>query len=175
MRHFLLLSFIFFGTFAAAQTEQPDSVALNRAQEQGNIMAKLLLAKNYKAFAKYTYPPVVELSGGEDKMAVLIQQSVDQLQSQGYTFTSFSIEKPLQLIHFNKLLQCTVTEIIELKVPNGKLTTRASLIGISSDKGQNWTFVDTHGSDLGTLQKQVPGLSDSLQIPGQQPPVFEKN
>ena len=108
-------------------------------------------------------------------MVALIQQSMDQLQNQGYTFTNFTIEKPLHMIHFNNNLQCTITEIIEMKVPNGKITSKASLVGVSGDNGQNWTFIDTHGSDLPSLQKQVPGLSDSLQIPEKQQPVFEKN
>jgi len=175
MKHCLFLLFFFFGTFVTAQTGQTDSLAMNRAQQQGNVMAKLLLAKDYKAFAKYTYQPVIDISGGEDKMVALIQQSIDQLQNQGYSFTNFTIEKPLQLIHFNNTLQCTITEIIEMKVPSGQLTSKASLIGISGDNGQNWTFIDTHGSDLPSLQKQVPGLSDGLQIPEQQQPVLEKN
>ena len=175
MKHLLPLFFIISGTFASAQTDQGDSLALGRAQQQGNMMAKLLLAKDFKAFAKYTYQPVIEISGGEDKMVALIQQSMDQLQNQGYTFTNFTIEKPLHMIHFNNTLQCTITEIIEMKVPNGKITSKASLVGISGDNGQNWTFIDTHGSDLPSLQKQVPGLSDSLQIPEKQQPVFEKN
>ena len=174
MKYLLSLLIICSVTFVAGQASQSDSVAMNFAQQQGNTMAKLLLARDFKAFTQYIYRPLVDMSGGEDSMVALVGQSMDQLQNQGYRITSFIVENPVNLIHFNNTLQCVITETIEMKVPGGKLTTKASLVGISDDTGKNWTFIDTHGSDLLSLQKQVPGLSDSLQIPEKQPPVFEK-
>jgi hypothetical protein len=62
-----------------------------------------------------------------------------------------------------------------MKVPGGRVTSNASLIGISSDNGNNWTFIDTHGADLKTIQKSIPGLSNELLLPEKEKPVFYKN
>jgi hypothetical protein len=175
MKYLITILFIFLAFFTAAQIEQVDSVSLANAEKQGNIMAKLLLAKDFKGFAKYTYQPIIEMAGGEAKMIELIKQSFDQLETQGYTFTNFTIEKPLHIIHFNNTLQCTIIENIEMKVSDGRLTSKSALIGISNDNGQNWAFIDTHGTDLKTLQSTLPGLSDNLILPEKEEPVLYKN
>lgn len=174
MKYLLAFSFMFTFLFSSAQTEQVDSTSFNIVEKQGTEMARVLLAKDYKAFAKYTYQPVIEMAGGEEKMIELLKQTFDQMETEGYSFTSFTIEKPVTIIRFNNTLQCTLIQHIELKVPAGRLTTRSALIGISKDDGQNWTFIDTHGADLKTLQKTLSGLSDNLMLPEKQDPVFYK-
>jgi len=174
MKYLLTIFFNFLAFFSTAQIEQADSISLNIAEKQGTEMAKLLLAKDYKAFAKYTYKSILDMAGGEEKMIELIKQSFDQMETEGYSFINFTIEKPLTIIHFNNTLQCALTENIEMKVPKGRLTTKSTLIGISEDSGQNWTFIDTHGANLKTLQETISGLSNNLIIPEKQQPVFFK-
>ncbi|MEP7165857.1 MAG: hypothetical protein ABI741_14240 [Ferruginibacter sp.] len=174
MKYLLTIFFSLLTFFSTAQIDQADSISLGIVEKQGTEMAKLLLAKDYKAFAKYTYQPIIEMTGGEEKMIELIKQSFDQMETGGYSFINFTIEKPLTIVHFNNTLQCALIENIEMKVPKGRLTSKSTLIGISSDKGQNWTFIDTHGADLKTLQKTLSGLSNDLVIPEKQQPVFFK-
>ena len=163
-------------TFAvAAQTSLPDSVAMANANTQGNTMAQLLLEKNYTDFAKYTYPPIIKMAGGEKNMIAIIKKGLDDVEAQGYTFISFSIEKPTKILHLKNSLQCVVVENIKMKIPNGKLTTSSALIGVSTDKGNNWTFIDTHGADLKSLQKTIPGLSNDLQMPEKKEPIITKD
>lgn len=172
MKYLIAVLFSFSTLFAFAQNEQVDSIAAINAEKQGNIMAKLLLARDFKAFTKYTYPPIVKMAGGDEKMIKLIKESLDLMETQGYTFTNFSVEKPTTIVHFNNTLQCTIIENIEIKVPKGRLISKAALIGVSCDNGQTWTFIDTHGSDLKTLQGTLAGLSDDLVIPQKEKPVF---
>jgi len=154
---------------------KPDSLIFAVVEMQGNAMAKLLLAKDYKAFAKYTYPPVVKMSGGETKLVALITKSFKDLEGQGYTVTSITVDKPAAIIHFGNKLQCTVTQVLEMTTPKGRLVSIASLIGNSDNNGKNWTFVDTHNADLKTLRASIPGISSQLIIPAAQEPVlYEK-
>lgn len=40
-----------------------------------------------------------------------------------------------------------------------------NLIAISTDKGANWTFIDTSGKDISTMEKTFPYLSSQLELP----------
>jgi hypothetical protein len=170
-RSITTLAVLFFFSAKAQVPVKPDSAFFPIVETQGNAMAKLLLTKNYKAFVKYTYPPVVKMSGGEVKLVALITKSFKDLNDQGYTITSIAVNKPTAIIHFGKKLQCTVTQVLEMKTPKGRLVSVSYLIGNSDNNGNAWTFIDTHGADLKTLKTSIPGLSDKLIIPPSQPPV----
>lgn len=166
----LLLPFL----FSKAQVVPADSTLIPIVEKQGTAMAKLLLAKDYSAFVKYTYPPILKMAGGEAKMTALIKQSFKQIEDQGYKILKVSIENPTGIIHFGKKLQCSVTQLLEMKVPNGRIVSKSTLIGNSDNNGKNWTFLDTHGATLQELQKTIPGLSNDLIIPEKTEPVLYK-
>ena len=153
---------------------KPDSLLYPIVEMQGNAMAKLLLVKDYKAFVKYTYPPVIQMSGGEAKLVALIKQSFKGLEGQGYSITSIAVDKPGAIIHFGKKMQCTITQVLEMKTPKGRLVSTSFLIGNSDNNGKNWTFIDTHGAELKTLRSSIPGLSTQLIIPPATEPVLYK-
>lgn len=175
MKKLIAAFFLFFSFSAFAQSTASDSVAISNCETQGNMMAKLLFEKKYDAFIKYMYAPLLKLAGGADNMTRAVKKSMDDLETQGYSFTNISIDKPATIIHTDKTLQCVVMQHIEMKVPGGRVTSNASLIGISNDNGKNWTFIDTHGADLKTLQKSIPALSNQLSLPEKEKPVFYKD
>ena len=169
----ILLSFFFFS--ATAQIDPPDSIYISTIVKQGTIMTKALLAKDYVTFAKYTNPTIVKMAGGEDKMIGLIRSQMEKYQLQGFTILDCSVESPLNIIHSHGALQCILLENLEMKVPTGRITTSSVLIGISNDKGKNWTFIETQGKDLKTMKESIRDLSDVLVIPKVKKPVMIKD
>jgi hypothetical protein len=108
MKNLITGLFLFFSFSVFAQARASDSVATSNCETQGNIMAKLLFEKKYDAFIKYTYPSLLKLGGGAANMSKAVKKSMDDLETQGYSFTNISIDKPGKIIHANKMLQCVV-------------------------------------------------------------------
>ena len=50
----------------------------------------------------------------------------------------------------NGELQCTLPQTIVMKVPNGKLVTKSTLIDVSKDMGRKWFFIDCLGRNIKT-------------------------
>jgi hypothetical protein len=153
-----------------AQIQQQDSTYILKVQQQGTKMCQLLIAKDYKSFIKYSYPPVIEMLGGEEKMIEKMTQLLEQMAIGGYIILNGSIEKPLKIVHLKDELQCALAQNMEMKVPAGREMIHSSLIGISTDKGENWTFIDTQNKDLKAMQALFPNLSDSLVMPEKREP-----
>lgn len=174
---YLLTSFslLLICTSLISQTLPSDSVSQSNALSQGTTMAKLLLKKDYKGFTAFTYAPIIEMAGGLDKMASYMEQSFKEMEGEGFTIANVIIENCSKIIHTEKQLQCTLTEIIELKHTDGKLIQKSTLIGISNDKGITWTFIDTHGETLKKLQETIKELSNELVIPKLQEPEIISN
>jgi hypothetical protein len=149
--------------------KENDSKAI---KEQAELMGKLLLSKDFKSFAKYTYPKILDMLGGEEKMIATLENGSKEMEAQGMGILSVTVGEPSAIITAGKELQCTLPETLEMKVPNGKLKTKSTLIGISNDNGKNWYFIDTSGKDIKTLQQALPNLSGELVIPVQGQPTF---
>lgn len=159
----------------SAQKPLPDSISQSNAENQALTMANYLLAKDYKNFTAYTYPAIVKMAGGADQMAKFMEKSINDMAKEGFTFSNIEIRDCSQIIHTGIQLQCTLTEVIEIKNPDGKLIQKSTLIGISGDKGVNWTFIDTHGAPLKKLQQTLKELSNELVIPAMEKPVLIAN
>jgi hypothetical protein len=64
--------------------------------------------------------------------------------------------------------------VMKFKAKDGVFQIEGSLIAISTDGGQNWTFVDSTGKDQTELKKIIPNL-DKLKLPPEKEPVKVTN
>lgn len=167
-----LLALIITSFTASSQTANLKAVILKQANEMG----KSFIAKDYAAFAKYSHPAMVEMMGGEEKILEYITVNFKQLETEGVIFQKVSFGEPSKILkvkHEDKEeLQCTLPQMIEMKIPGGIFTANATLIALSRDKGANWYFIDTSGNNLTSMKKLIPSLSSELVIPENQEPSF---
>jgi hypothetical protein len=171
----VLLSFFFYDTLTA-QVITADSTCHINVEKQATLMANLLVKKEYKEFSKYTYAPILKMMGGVANMAAYMEKSLTKMEEEeGFSITKVTIENSTKMIHIKNQVQCTLTEIIEMKHSDGKLIQQSTLIAISDDQGKNWGFIDTHGKSLKELQMTLKELSNELIIPKRQEPTVISN
>ena len=144
-------------------------------KEQATAMGDALLKKDFKTFAKFTYPKVKEMMGGDEKMVANLETGSKQMEAQGYGFVKITVGQPTKIVKAEKELQCTIPQTIVLKVPGGKQTIKSQLIGISSDEGKTWTFIDTGGKNVAEIKAALPNISNDLVLPAREEPVFERD
>ncbi|GGP02587.1 hypothetical protein GCM10010992_07670 [Cloacibacterium rupense] len=151
---FLTISF----SFALAQTKNENLNA------QLGEMKKFFLAGDYENFANYTYPKVIEMMGGKSNMVKVTKQGMDKMKDDGFSFTDLNFKNPTEFLKKGKELQCSITQVIVMKTPRGKIESEYTLIGISNDNGQKWTFIDTSGKEKETMLKYFPNLHEDIII-----------
>jgi hypothetical protein len=144
-------------------------------EKQAKLMADALLSRDYTSFAKYTYFRVIEMAGGEQKMIEAMEEGSKDMESRGVAITAVSFGKVSELIVEKDELQCTIQQEIEMRVPDGRLTTHSTLIAISTDNGESWFFIDTPGRDIQAMRDTYPNLSADLIIPKQGRPVLNRD
>ncbi|MCE2963494.1 MAG: hypothetical protein LW842_10010 [Sphingobacteriales bacterium] len=171
MKHIVTIVFILFFLIACnGQTKNFDYS--KTIKEQAEMMGQLLLKKDFISFSKYTYPKILEMMGGKQKMVEVLDKGLKEMQSEGVAFLKVTFGEPSKIITIGNELQCTVPQTIEIKVPKGKLKANSTLIAISIDNGKNWYFIDTSGKDIQTMKKRLPNLSEELVIPETKQPTF---
>ncbi len=168
-----IATIFFFALFLTACNGQTKNIDYSKTiKEQAELMGQLLIKKDFMSFSKYTYPKIVEMMGGRHKMVEVMEKESKEMLSEGTDFLNVTFGEPSKIITIGTELQCSVPQTIEMKVPNGRLIIKSTLISISIDNGKNWYFIDTSGGDIQTMKKALPNLSEELIIPEKTQPIF---
>lgn len=166
-RKIWFLIIIINSTLGFAQTENKNLNA------QLGEMKKFFLAGDFENFANYTYPKIIEMMGGKSNMIKVTKEGMTKMKNDGFSFTGLNFKNPSEFLKKENELQCSLTQVIVMKTPRGKIESEYTLIGISSDDGQNWTFIDTSGKDKETMLKYFPNLHNKIIIKPKKQKVIE--
>ncbi|MGQ2984610.1 hypothetical protein [Flavobacterium sp.] len=173
MKKFLLALCILVGVMGRSQGVNG---ALDTALlTQANAMGKAFVSKDYAAFIKYSHPVVVSMMGGRDKMLSDTQESFRSFEEQGVSFINVTFSAPSKILESEGELQTTFTEIIEMRIPGGKLTAYAKVIALSKDNGAHWYFIDSTDHPIEMMRKIIPSLHPDLELPEHMEASYEED
>ena len=159
-----LLTFLTTLTFA-----QVDSDVIKK---QAELTAKALLNDDYETLIKFTYPKVIELLGGRDKMISLIKKGKIEMGQQGISFDKVIIGKPSKTVIAGDEIHCLVPQTVYMKVPKGKLKSETQLLAVSRDNGSNWFFIDAVSLNKDNIKRVLPNYNFDLVLPTKSEPIF---
>jgi len=152
----------------AAAFGQVDS---NVIKEQAELTAKALLNDDYETLIRFTYPKVIELVGGRDKMISLIKNGKIEMGKQGISFESVIIGTPSKTVIAGSEIHCLVPQTVYMKVPKGKLKSETQLLAVSRDKS-NWFFIDAVNLNKDNIKIVLPNYNFELVLPAKNEPIF---
>lgn len=126
--------------------------------------------KDYGKVIDLTYPKVIELAGGREKMLAETTREVQSMEAEGVVIISSTYASPSQFVSDASGIYAVIPVVSKVKATDGVFQTEGSLIGVSTDGGQNWTFIDATGKDQTELKKILPNL-DRFNLPPEKAPV----
>ena len=127
--------------------------------------------RDFARMLDLTYPKVIEAAGGRDKMIASLAKGMKEMEAEGVTVLSSTAEAPTQIVHVSGWIYAVVPTTLNVKAQTGIFKTESSMIGISSDRGANWTFIDAGGKDRKQLLSFLPAPADALKLPAEKGPV----
>ena len=126
--------------------------------------------KDYAKVIDLTYPKMVEYAGGREKMLAETTSEIQEMEKGGVFILSSTYASPSQFVSDASGIYAVIPVVSKVKATDGVFQTEGSLIAISTDGGQNWTFVDASGKDQTELKKVLPNL-DRFNLPPDKAPV----
>src|SRR5579871_1237175 len=156
------LLLVLYAVAVAAQEESRSAVVKKKAKEIGEALKQ----DDYAKVVDLTYPKVVELMGGREKMIGALTDGMKQLKEKGFSFRSVEVGEPAEFVEGEKDTFVVVPTTTEMTAPGGKIVVKSYLLGISPDGGKAWTFVD--GNGIGTVERRekiLPKLPEKLKLP----------
>lgn len=122
-----------------------------------------------------TYPKVIEAAGGRDRMISALTKGMKEMETEGVVVLSSTAGAPTQIIQVSGSVYAVLPTTLKVKAQDGIFQTESSMIGISSDGGANWTFIDAGGKDRSQLKGFLTDAVDKLNLPPETQPVKISN
>ncbi len=131
--------------------------------------------RDFARMTDLTYPKVIESAGGRDKMVAALTKGIKEMEAEGVVVLSSTAGAPTQIIHLSGSIYAVVPTTLKVKALDGIFQTESSMIGISSDNGTSWSFIDAGGKDRSQLKGFLPDAADKLNLPPEKQPVKISN
>ena len=142
---------------------------------QATQLSEATLRGDYATAERLTYPKLIEVMGGSRLFRESITAAMKELEASGVKIESLSVGEPRDFLEADQSIYAIVPTTLKMKVAEGILVGESALIGISDDKGINWTFVDSAGASDKELRKALfPSVAEKLRIPERKRPVLQK-
>jgi hypothetical protein len=122
---------------------------------------------NYERLADFTYPKIVEMMGGREKMAEYVRKGMAEVKSQGFETLSYSpAAAPTQVLREGGQFYAILPAKLRMRTPSGvNFISESFMIAVSADDGKNWTFVSGATADAAKLKLLMPEVADKLKLP----------
>jgi len=127
--------------------------------------------RDFARMVDMTYPKVVEAAGGRDKMIAALAKGLKEMETEGVAVLASTAAAPTQIVHVSGWIYAVVPTSLKVKAKDGVFQTESSMIGLSSDNGANWTFIDAGGKDHTQLMSTLPVPADALKLRADKEPV----
>ena len=125
---------------------------------------------DFKTVLDMTYPKVLEAMGGKDAALKEIEGAMKAIKGQGITFSVKGVETPTVMKGGKDFY--SVTAYALLMSANGKkISLGSAVIGISSDEGKTWKFINLDDKGEKGVREMLPQLPADMKIPKQEQKV----
>jgi hypothetical protein len=160
LRLSLILLLVLLTSPARAQDEKLAGVV----KAQIKTMLDAVTAGDAKTVISMTHPKVVERLGGSEKATAKTKAMMDDVKAKGNDFRMTELRQPA--IAKNKGDYYAVAAYT-LVINGGtkRVIQKTAAIGISSDEGKTWKFINLDSEGEAKIRRVLPDLPRELAIP----------
>ncbi len=176
MRYILSTIIITLLTQLSAAGQEIDSSEVKKnAFLAAKIMDNALVTKDWYTYVESNHPTVInQVPGGVAGLVKQTMEQVEALEESGNKIIAAWPGQASDIIDTAGEYQLTLPQYMEIRLPNGKLKTQTTLLGISMDKGNKWYFIDLEasGNDINKLKEIFPKVSSRIKVNPPAEPTF---
>ncbi len=168
MRYLFLLAVGLTTTIAVHASD-----AISSLRHAADLYVASFRDRNPEGVAALTHPCFVEKMGGRAAYVESMRQSIDWFRVREIAIESITLGEASEPLLVGDYMVSFVPKTVRMRSVTIKVTSYSSLLGISSDKGQSWMFVDLVTMTDGQACELFPFLKDSVTFPERREPSGE--
>ena len=149
-------------------TKSIDQINSDTIRYQAEKMGDYLVRRISDSFIDCHYPKAIALFGSREKAIKAVSESWVKNDST-LKLLKITVKQPSKILYNNGSFQCTVPQIFEYKIPNGRAVIGSILVGISYN-GEKWYFIDVAIENVKKIKAIIPDINPELIIPEPEAP-----
>jgi hypothetical protein len=157
-----------------SQKSGADADIKKTAKAQAEEIQSGLIKGDFEKVADRTHPKAVKALGGREKMLTTLRDGMKEMKEDGFEFKAVKMHEPSDPVKVGQDIYIVVPFNLEMSAKGQRLQTAGALLGVSSDGGKTWVFVDT-APGRENIKGMFPDMPDSLVIPKQEMPTLVKD
>jgi hypothetical protein len=163
----LLASLLFVSVLAGAASAQErlGEDAAKRLQAQAEESSRAFIEGDYGRLADYTYPKLLELIGGREKLVEVVRKGVEEMKAEGFVPLSSVPSAAVQVLRAGRLTYAVLPLKFKMRAPDQVLVSDSFMIAVSDDGGKNWKFLSGANVDEARLKVLLPDAAGRLKLP----------
>lgn len=166
----LVLAAVTLSQAATTEGSKPTDPQRAAALEQARACATATASGDVPTIIRYTHPTVIEALGGREKMEAILRKGLDQMKAGGVAMEDARVDPPSALQEQGNSLYSVLPLSVTVRLPQGRFRTHSFLLGVSTDQGAHWTFVDgAPGAEK--IRQLLPDLPKDLPLPERRAPM----
>lgn len=166
--------------YSYQQPKQDAETEVNKQnlKQQAQELTDAMVNGNFARAADLTYPKLISLMGGRAKYIATVERAMKETLADKYQLSSVVAGEPHDIIKVKRDYYAIVPTKIRIQVPEGVLVGVGFMVGVSTDGGQNWTFVDSGPNEMDKTKFAIlfgAAAADKLRLPEIKKPVLYRN
>jgi hypothetical protein len=145
---------------AAAEGKEAEA-----AKKQAQDAMRAYAGGQYARFADLNHPKVIERIGGREKLISTLKAVNEKMRAAGWAYGAMTVGDVTQFAWMEKELVTTIPYTVEYVGPNRKKKDESYLIGVSSDRGKSWTFVEGARFTRENVKDLFPKFPEGIKLP----------
>ena len=139
---------------------------------KGNVqkMMDATCTGDYRTVLDMTYPKVLEMMGGKEAALKQIETAMNAIKGQGITFKVKEVNTPTVMKSGKEFYRVTPYALL-MTVPGKKITLSSAVVGVSSDEGKSWKYINLNEKGEKGIREMLPQLPAEMKIPKQEQKV----
>jgi hypothetical protein len=176
MTYHTALALLVFAVCAELANADPQTEQIRKLAAENSAA---VASGNYARLVDLTYPKVVEMIGGRDKMIQTLQRGSEDMKAHGSAILGAEVDEPKEVVTAGDKRFAIVPMTVSVQVPDGTLRSKGFPIAVSEDRGKTWTFIDgaglvrEPGKEKEKLAQILLDFPPKLSLPAREQPVLE--
>ncbi|HEX8559268.1 MAG TPA: hypothetical protein VF668_14275 [Pyrinomonadaceae bacterium] len=163
-----LLMLLLLAPAASAQAKLGEAAA-RQLRAQAEECNRAFVEGDFGRLADYTYPKLVTLLGGREKMVDYLRKSVAEMKADGFEPLSYAPSEPTQVLRAGRETYAVVPATLRMRAPDGVLVSESFMIAVSADGGKTWKFLSGGSATPAQLRALLPRVAGRLRPPAPAP------
>src|SRR2546428_8791148 len=170
------LAFIAIAVSAQVASADPQRERIRKLAAENSAA---LTSGNHARLVELTYPKVVEMIGGRDKMIDTLRRGSEDMKAHGSAILGADVSEPKEIVTAGDKQFAIVPMTVRVQVSDGTLRSKGFLVAVSEDRGKTWIFIDgaglvrEPGKEREKLAQILPDFPPQLSLPAAEPPQLE--